>query len=101
MRTLLKILVLGAMLPVPLAAIAADTAKPDATPPAATPVYPCWDMMQDGKMMPMRGTWHGTAPGGAQGNWMMMNAHEVQRLQKEIETLRAQVNELQNKQPEQ
>jgi len=67
MRTLLKILVLGAMLPVLLAAIAADTAKPDATPPAATPVYPCWDMMQDGKMMPMR----------------------------------AQVNELQNKQPEQ
>jgi len=99
MSRLLKILVASAMLSFPSVANAADTATQTDAPPQNIPVYPCWDMMKDGKMTPMRGMWHGTGPGGAQGGMMMMNAQEVQRMQKEIEALRKQVNEMQNRQP--
>jgi hypothetical protein len=98
MGSLLKILTAGALLALPLTVYAADIEAQPGTPPQATPVYPCWDVMQNGKMTPMRGIWHGGSPGGAQGNWMMMNAQEVQRMQKEIEALRKQVTEMQNKQ---
>lgn len=99
MNNILKILATSAILALPLTAGAADTAAQPGTPPQNTPVYPCWDMMKDGKMTPMRGMWHGTGPGDAQGGMMMMNAQEVQRMQKEIEALRKQVTEMQNRQP--
>lgn len=93
MNRVLKILAAGAMLASPFGSKAADTA-----PPPDTPVYPCWDIMKDGKMTPMRGMWHGGGPGNAQGG-MMMHSQEVQSMQKEIEALRKRVMELQGKQP--
>ncbi len=99
MNSLLKILMAGAMLTLPLAANAADTATAPGTPPQNVPIYPCWDMMKDGKMMPMRGMWHGGSSGNAPGGMMMMHAQEVERMQKEIEALRKQVSEMQNRQP--
>jgi hypothetical protein len=100
MNGLRKMLAASVMLLLPLAANAADTAaQSGAPPPPRTPVYPCWDMMQDGKMMPMRGMWQGGGPGGPQGGWMMMNAQDVDRMQKEIEALRKQVMEMQNRPP--
>ncbi len=98
MNDWLRNLTVGAMLALAFTALAAGTAASQGTPPQGTPVYPCWDMMKDGKMEPMRGMWH-AGPGNMQGNWMMMNAQEVQRMQKEIEDLRKQVTEMQSKQP--
>ncbi len=98
MNSVLKILAASAMLVFPLTSNATDTAAPQSAPPQGAPVYPCWDVMQGGHMMPVRGTWHG-GPGNMQGNWMMMNAQEVQRMQKEIEDLRKQVTEMKGKQP--
>lgn len=76
----------------PLSAFAADSQTTD-TPPKDTPVYPCWDMMKDGKMMHMRGMWHGDKP----GNMMMMHQQDVQAMQKEIDDLRKEVDELKKK----
>ncbi len=98
MNSSLKILTLSAMLLLPLAAFAADTATSQTTPPPGATVFPCWDAMKDGKMMPMRGMWHMGMPGMAQGGMMMMNPQEVQRMQKEIEDLRKQVNDMKSKQ---
>ncbi len=101
MNSFLKILAAGVILALPLAADAADTAAqtgaPAAAPPQGTPVYPCWDMMQNGQMTPMRGMWHMGGPGNMQGGMMMMNLQEVQQMQKEIEELRKQVMELKSK----
>lgn len=99
MNRFLKILAAGAMLVSPFTANAADTAAPSGAPPPDTPVYPCWDIMRDGKMTPMRGMWHGGGTGDAQGGMMMMHSQDVHRMQKEIEALRKRVMELQGKQP--
>lgn len=102
MNSILKILTAGVILALPLAADAADTTTSQTIPPPGTPVYPCWDMMQNGQMTPMRGLWHMGGPGMmqggmGQGGMMMMNLQEVQQMQKEIEELRKQVMELKNK----
>jgi len=99
MSGFLKILTASAILSFPLSAIAADATVQSGTPPQNTPVYPCWDTMQDGKMMPMRGMWQGDGPGGAQHGMVMMQSQEVLRMQKEIEALRKQVAEMQSKKP--
>jgi hypothetical protein len=74
------------------AALAADKATD--TPPQNTPIYPCWDMMKDGKMMQMRGMWHGNP----QNHMLMMQQQDVLQMQKEIDDLRKEVEELKKKQ---
>ena len=102
MNQALKLLAISALIALPLTVFAADTTTSQTTPPPGTPVYPCWDMMQNGQMTPMRGMWHMGGPGMmqggmGQGGMMMMNLQEVQQMQKEIEELRKQVMELKNK----
>jgi peptidoglycan hydrolase CwlO-like protein len=92
MKNTLKALSLVTAMALPLAAHAAD--KTTDTPPQNTAVYPCWDMMKDGKMMQMRGMWDG---GDRQGHMMMMQQQDVQGMQKEIDDLRKQVEELKKK----
>ncbi len=98
MNQALKLLASSALIALPLTVFAADTTTSQTTPPAGATVYPCWDAMQGGKMMPMRGMWNMGGPGMMQGGMMMMNPQEVQRMQKEIEELRKQVNEMKSKQ---
>ena len=91
MNNVLRAIIVATAFVMPLAAYAAD--KTTDMPPQGTAVYPCWDAMKDGKMMPMRGMWQGDK----MGHMMMMQQQDVQGMQKEIDDLRKQVEELKKK----
>lgn len=91
MKATLKILATALVLASSLTAFAADQKKADIAP-KGTPIYPCWDAMQNGHMKQMRGMWR-----DGQGGYMMMSQQDVQKMQQEIKELREQVEQLKKK----
>lgn len=93
MKNTFTMLTIAVAMAMPVATFAADTKTADSQPPQEVPVYPCWDMMQNGHMKQMRGMWHD----GQRGHMMMIPQPDYQQMQQEIKDLKQQVEELKKK----